>query len=102
MNDEQLNKLLRESRPEIELPASFQRGVWQRISVIQARHDSRWGWLNDLLLWIARPVPAAVTCTAALAFGLVLGSLQTPASSPESRAHAYADSINPLAQVARP
>lgn len=102
MNDEQLDKLLREARPEMELPASFQRGVWQRITEAQAMRKARWGWLDDLLLLVAHPVPALATCTAALAIGLMLGTMGSTASTTESRVRAYADSINPLAQGVLP
>ena len=59
MNDHQLNELLLRTREEAVLPASFQRGVWQAIAARAAQREARWGWLDNLLGVLAKPLPAA-------------------------------------------
>lgn len=99
MNDDQLNELLRCTREEMELPSSFQRNVWQAIAADTARRKARWGWLDSLLLLLAKPLPAAVTCSLALLGGLLIGVAKPQPPSESLRIAAYAQSINPLAKV---
>ena len=99
MNDDQLNELLSGAREEAELPPSFQRNVWQAIAADTARRKARWGWLDNLLLLLSKPLPAAATCSLALLAGLFIGVLNPQPPSQAVRVAAYAHSINPLAKV---
>jgi hypothetical protein len=101
MNDDHLNQLLQFAREEAELPSSFQRQVWQAIAADTARREDRWGWINDLLLLLARPFPAAVTCSLALLGGALAGAARSSPPSESFQIAAYAQSINPLAKAAR-
>ena len=100
MNDDQLNELLSRSREAAELPLSFQRDVWQAIAANTARQKARWGWLNNILNVLAKPLPAAAAWSMALLAGLFIGTLKPQPPSQTARVAAYAQSINPLAKTA--
>ena len=99
MNDDQINELLRRTREEAELPSSFQREVWRRIAHGTARQDARWSWLNGMLDWLAKPLPAAAAWSLALLAGLFIGTFKPQPPGSAARVVAYAQSINPLAKV---
>ena len=102
MNDHQLNELLLRTREEAVLPASFQRGVWQAIAARAAQREARWGWLDNLLGVLAKPLPAAAVWSLALMAGLLAGTLKPLPPSHVVRVAAYAHSINPLAKIPAP
>lgn len=98
MNDHELDSLIRSTHPKPELPAAFNREVWERISV--AGQDSlgvKWREFADaLFLWIARPAPAVAVFAVMLATGAGLGGLSVKGSSATAQRTAYFASINPL------
>lgn len=97
MNDDELHSLIRQTQPQPEFKASFQREVWVRIAAAeQYSWSARWQrWSRELFLWVARPAPALATVTVTLALGLGLGGITAPDDSAAIRA-AYVASINPL------
>lgn len=99
MNDDHLNELLRSSREDAELPPSFQHGVWQAIAADTSPQKARWGWLNNLLNLLAKPMPAAAAWSVALLAGLFIGTMKPQPPSQTARVAAYAQSINPLAKA---
>lgn len=102
MNEDEMNKLIRECSPPPQFPTSFQRDVWQRIAV--AEQKSLRGWLSRLfaeaLLGLSRPAAAVATVAAMFLIGASLGGLtsQRPATGADLKA-AYATSINPIASA---
>ncbi len=61
-HDPRLDALLRESRPEVELPPRFEAEVWHRIALAGKRRPDFWNF--D---WLWRP-----TCQPRLAFAIVI------------------------------
>lgn len=98
MNDHDLDCLIRQTHPKPDLPASFNRDVWERISVAnQGSWGARWHELADaLFLWVAKPIPAVAVVTVMLAAGAGLGGLTVNDSSASAQRTAYIASINPL------
>jgi len=98
MNDHELDSLIRQSHPKMELPASFNREVWERVSVASpVSAIGSWREIVDgLLLWIAKPVPAVAVITVMLAAGAGLGGFTVSESSASAQRTAYFASINPL------
>lgn len=101
MNDETLNQMLQSWKPEADLPPSFQRDVWRRIETDQARTSSVSEFLSAFLNWLAKPLPAAVTCVLTLGVGLVTGGM-VGGTRFETKTAAYAYSIDPLAKHPAP
>ncbi len=97
MNDDELDSLISQTHPKLEIPSSFQREVWARIAVTEQQFWSgQWQqWSRMLLLWIARPLPAVATVTVMHISGISLGSLTAPDRSDVMR-NVYVASINPL------
>jgi len=98
MNDHELDSLIRQSHPKMELPASFNREVWERVSVASPA-SALGGWreiADALFLWIARPAPALALFTVMLMAGAGLGGLTVKESSASAQRTAYFASINPL------
>ncbi|MEI6715003.1 MAG: hypothetical protein WCO60_14690 [Verrucomicrobiota bacterium] len=99
MNDDELHQLLRHTQLDEQLPSSFQRDVWQKIAADEERMETRWSWLDGLLGWFTKPLPAAAAWSVALFVGLVLGNLRSQPVSSELRFAGYAQLINPLAKI---
>ena len=75
MNDHELDSLIRQSHPRMELPASFNREVWERVSVASPA-SVLGGWreiAEALFLWISRPAPAV----AVIALMLVIPKIKS-------------------------
>ena len=102
MNDDQLDRLLREAPWDARVPDSFGREVWARIEAEEsltfaacaARLSERF------FAWLATPVPALVAITSCILLGAFFGAA-TGRSALESGGTAsdelsYARSINPL------
>jgi len=98
MNDHDLDSLIRQTHPKLDMPASFNREVWERISVAgQDSWGAKWHEFADaLFLWIARPAPALAVFTVMLMAGAGLGGLTMKESSASAQRTAYFASINPL------
>lgn len=102
MNEDEMDKLIRECGPPPQFPASFQRDVWQRIAV--AEQKSVRGWLfrccAEALLGLTRPAAAVATVAAMFLIGASLGGLTSPRPITEAELKAaYAVSINPIASA---
>jgi len=98
MNDDEIDSLIRQTHPKPDMPAAFNRQVWERISVARQRSwRGKWREFADaLLLWVARPVPAVTVVTVMLVAGAGLGGLTVSESSASAQRTAYFASINPL------
>jgi hypothetical protein len=98
MNDDDLKRLIRESCPPPEFPASFRREVWARIAVTENRSFAsavqrmlaRWGE------WMTRPAMAVATVLSMLIIGAGLGGMTQPKPADRDLKMAYAASINPI------
>ena len=101
---DELSRKLRTWTIEPQIPAGFQREVWQRIAARQSvREDA---FMPALLRWLslhmARPVYAATVFLLLLGTGVGYAHMQAQESNArnwkmlESR---YADSVNPLAMA---
>lgn len=102
MNEDEMDKLIRECSQPPQFPASFQRDVWQRIAV--AEQKSVCGWLSrfmaEALLGLTRPAAAVATVVAMFLIGASLGGLTSPRPATEAELKAaYAVSINPVASA---
>ena len=99
MNDPDLDSLLRKwSAPE-DVPAGFQRGVWQRIEAASAVRPFWSRWMEAL--WRPRPAAAAV-CIALLtgaAGGFAHAEMKRAPETPPDPGSAYVQSINPFDRV---
>ena len=102
MNDNKLNDLLQTWTATVELPVSFDRGVWSRIEETKPASATSPDWLAAFFHWLARPIPAVATCTAALVAGLLAGGIAQGSPDVDTRAAAYAQSIDPLARHRTP
>ncbi len=98
MNDHDLDSLIRQTHPKPDMPASFNREVWERISVFgQDTWGAKWREFADaLFLWVAKPVPAVAVVTMMLATGAGLGGLTVSENSASAQRTAYIASVNPL------
>ncbi|MDI1314865.1 hypothetical protein [Prosthecobacter sp.] len=98
MNDDEIDSLIRRTHPKPDLPAAFNREVWERISIAgQDSLGAKWREFADaLFLWVAKPVPAIAVVTVMLAAGAGLGGLTVSESSASAQRTAYFASINPL------
>jgi hypothetical protein len=98
MNDHDLDSLIRQTHPKPDMPASFNREVWERVSVAgQDSWAAKWHEFADaLFLWVAKPVPAVAVVTVMLAAGAGLGGLTANENSASAERTAYFASINPL------
>ncbi|MCC6884004.1 MAG: hypothetical protein IT576_17725 [Verrucomicrobiales bacterium] len=102
MNDHELDQLIRQTHPDPEFPAAFQREVWDRIAL--AEKDSwpaRWrNWIQAVSRHIARPAPALALFTLMTVIGSCLGVLSASSESETLSFNAYVASIHP-AEAAR-
>ena len=98
MNDHEFDCLIRQSHPRMELPASFNREVWEHVSVASpASVLGGWSEIAEaFFLWISRPAPAVAVIAVMLIFGASLGGLTVRESSASAQRSAYFASINPL------
>lgn len=98
MNDLELDSLIRSAHPKPELPVTFNREVWERISVTGP--DSLAEWCREFTLtffqWIAKPAPAAAVFAVLLTVGAGLGGLSLKEDITSAQRTAYLASINPL------
>lgn len=98
MNDHEIDSLIRQSHPNMELPSSFNREVWERISVVSSAHAlTGWREIADaLFFWIGRPAPSFAMFTVMLMAGVGLGGLTAKESGASAQRTTYFASINPL------
>lgn len=101
MTDNELDQLIRQAQPTPEIPASFQREVWERITMAQeASWSERWRRVGESILNVViQPAPAVAVVMTMLLLGTGLGRLTTGDYSPADARIAYISSINPLAAV---
>lgn len=98
MNDNDLDRLIRESSPAPRFPASFQRDVWSRIAGVQSRSLSGrvHHLLGNLAVCLAKPSTAVATIMVMLLAGAGLGGIASEKKSDAALKRAYAASINPI------
>lgn len=87
---------------EPQIPAGFQREVWQRIATRQGAREDAFGpsLLRWLSLQLARPVYAATVFVLLLGSGVSFAHMQAQESNSRNwkqLEQRYADSVNPLA-----
>jgi hypothetical protein len=99
MNDEDLDKLLKEWQPHSAVPPSFNRQIWDRIE----NQSALAGW-EDWLARLLRPKWAAGIMAASMAVGGGIGLIpekndpsksQAPLSPTEQKRQEYLQSIDP-------
>jgi len=73
-DDPNLGRVLRQARPETELPPRFQEGVWRRIAEAEAPTRSGVSWLETLAALILRPRFAFATAAILVVAGGLLGA----------------------------
>jgi hypothetical protein len=98
MNDSDLDKLLRDTTPGLEFPASFQREVWSRVAAEQSRSLSArfQQTLSEWVFALARPAVAVTTIMIMLIAGAGLGGIVSARDSEVALKRAYTASINPI------
>jgi hypothetical protein len=98
-DDARLRALLRESRPEPELPPGFQNAVWRRIerAELPAPTGPTANWLDALASWFLRPRRALATAAVVLLVGLFLGVAQGASRANDLAKARYLDSVSPPA-----
>lgn len=98
MHDPELDQLIRQTHPDLEFPAAFQREVWERIAL--AERDSwpiRWGnWIQSVSRHFARPAPALALFAFMTVIGSGLGILGASDESERVALNAYVASIHPV------
>ena len=101
MTDSEIDALLRQSKPAVEMPPTFQAEVWRRIAVAEESSLGRkvGGWLEMLLSWVGRPLGAAALCALTVGGGLLLGGRVKPQGS-DGRV-AYLESVSPFVATHR-
>lgn len=100
----ELSRKLRTWKVEPQIPAGFQREVWQRIATRQAaRDDAFWpAMLRTLSVLMARPQYAFALFAVMLSLGLGIAHVQAQESNAQNwkvLETRYADSVNPLAMA---
>ena len=98
-DDAKLRALLRESRPEPELPPGFQNTVWRRIERAEKPAPALPGadWLDALAAWFLRPRRAFAMAAVVLLVGLSLGIAQGASHATDLAKARYLDSVSPPA-----
>jgi hypothetical protein len=98
-DDARLRELLRESRPEPELPPGFQNAVWRRIERAEkpAPAQPAADWLDALADWFLRPRRAFAMAAVMLFLGLSLGIVRGANSANDLARGRYLDSVSPPA-----
>jgi hypothetical protein len=96
MNDAELNQLLRDAKPDLQMEPGFRRKVWQRIETAEGSN-----WMSlirrtfaSMAGSLALPPVAAATCAAAIIAGLLLGTLSSRPGAHD--AIGYLRSISPF------
>ncbi len=97
MNDNELNDLLRAADPAPRETPEFRRSVWRRIE--REVQPSFFDRINYLIKTIAHPMPAAVSISAMVAFGMWLGAASAPKT--DDAMATYAESVSPFLQHER-
>lgn len=93
--------MLRQSKPTVAMPSTFQAEVWRRIAVAEeASLLSRWNrWLEPLLGWAAKPLGAAALFALMVGGGLLFGGMNKGGRS-DGRV-AYLESVSPFVAAHR-
>ena len=101
MNDEHLIRRLKTSNPILAFPPDFEREIWSRVEASErpGASSSFFSAWQNLLAWIARPLPA--TCMAILmgATGCLFASIYGHRQSRLSAESLYVRSVSPFAAV---
>jgi hypothetical protein len=98
-NDEtdeaRLRTLLRQCRPEAQLPAGFQDAVWRKIERAQAPKLTLADRLDQLSGWLLRPRLALALAVVMLAGGVTAGIAQGEGAASSIAREKYLASVNP-------
>lgn len=98
-DDQELSRLLRESRQECGLPADFQAQVWQKISL--RAEQCQGGFWERIRMALSEPRYGYSLALLAVLAGLALGQVQASADARQawsSLEGKYAASIDPYAR----
>ena len=96
-DDAKLHALMRASRPEPDLPPSFQNAVWRRLERAE-RHAPAVpaaDWIDALAAWFLRPRRAFAAAAAVLLLGLSLGIAQGANHATDLARARYLNSVSP-------
>ena len=96
-DDARMRVLLRDARPEPELPPGFQNAVWRRVERAERPAPAlrAAGWMDALVAWFLRPRRAFVMAAAMLVLGISLGLAQGVNRAKDLAKARYLDSISP-------
>lgn len=96
-DDAGLRTLLQDSRPSPELPPGFARGVWRRLQRDEQRDvtSSARSWIDRLVERLLSPRIAFGGIAAALAVGIVIGTVQTSSLSRQMARDRYFSLVAP-------
>src|SRR5689334_14909595 len=94
--DQALNRLLKDSRPDASLPPRFQEAVWRRIERLDTVGESAVAdWLERLAGLLVRPRLAFATLAALLLLGGITGALSGVAAGKQSAQARYLAAVAP-------
>lgn len=93
--DDDLSGMLREARPQLELPPRFADAVWRRIRRTEELPRPTHDWLARLVSRLLCPQWAVAGLTATLVLGATLGTLQGQRSAREMAQTRYLASVAP-------
>lgn len=97
MNDDELDRLIRETHSAPEFPSSFQREVWAKVSVAgqTSRRVGFSGWMESFFQLLAQPATATAAVVTMMILGVGLGRLAAPETDTNELKTAYLVSIDP-------
>jgi len=91
-DEAKLSKLLRQGRPEVELPPGFQASVWRRIEKPQAAPV---GIMELLVGWILRPKLAAAGLALVVVLAAGAGAIRGVHSGEREARDRYVSAVDP-------
>ena len=96
-NEDQLAELLRDARPNPELPLRFHEAVWRRIersATSKSQVEARL-WIDGLVSWVLRPRIAIAVAALVLAVGGTFGVMDGRVEAKQVALQRYVDSVAP-------
>jgi di/tricarboxylate transporter len=99
MTDDLLHQQLRNARPTVPLPSTFQGDVWGRLEAAEwAREQgSASHILQRCLAWLSRPIPAVALVLLTGSVGCLVAAFANKAEPEKQRETVYIRSVSPFA-----
>jgi hypothetical protein len=97
-DDEQLRRLLRESRPAAALPPGFANAVWRRLDLAESAENAPApiDWLDQAVAWLLRPRLALAAAVTLMLLGATLGAREGRGLSQQAAQARYLAAVSPL------